>query len=257
MFGRFIRSSSVFSSSPLFTSLSSRLQSLRCRVFDSFSLRLPGTRVLDSVVSRYLSALERYPIRVKMVQSLVIATIGDVVAQKLTAQSDTSPPSKTADADETAAPPTAAGSIDWRRTASLATYAFLWTGPFSHAWFNAAEKLVPSKSWGGVMKKVFLDQFVLGPPCTVLFFVAVGALEGHSRAKIQDNMQNNLVRTQIACWSVWPAINMVTFSVIPVPLRPLFSGLVSVLWSGFVSWSLHHTHTEELVPRDMSLPQSL
>jgi len=210
--------------------------------------------ILKTLVARYMKALERNPVRVKMLQSLVIASVGDLIAQKLTADSHDSKSTEAANAKQletSASSPSSTSSsqtafssattsgIDLRRTAALGAFAFVWSGPFAHFWFNAAERIVKSKSWGGVIKKVFLDQFVIGPPSTLLFFSAVGALEGHDRARIEENIRNNYVRTQVACWSVWPAIHMVTFSVIPVPLRPLFSGGMSVLWSGFVSWSLH------------------
>jgi len=222
------------------------VSSLRTAGFSS--IRTPF--IFKTLVSRYMRALERNPVRVKMIQSLVIASFGDIIAQRLTADSKptesenakqdaTSSSSHSAFPSETSLSFSTTSGVDLRRTAALGTFAFVWSGPFAHFWFNAAERIVRSKSWGGVMKKVFLDQFVIGPPSTLLFFGAVGALEGRSRTQISENIHNNFVRTQVACWSVWPAIHMVTFSVIPVPLRPLFSGGMSVLWSGFVSWSLH------------------
>lgn len=265
MFRGFLRSSTSYVSS-----FSSRFKA-RCAAtvtsasnFANISLRSRPNPV-KSLISRYMNALDRYPVRVKMVQSLVIAAVGDILAQKLTMSSSSSSPSSSSPSSSSSSPQNEeatvphANALDWRRTGALSAYAFVWSGPFAHFWFNAAEKLVTSKGWSGVVKKVFLDQFVIGPPCTLLFFVAVGALEGHGRAKIEDNVQKNLLRTQLACWSVWPAIHMVTFSVIPVPLRPLFSGAMSVLWSGFVSWSLHHKHPEKLVegcPEELAAPQT-
>lgn len=56
------------------------------------------------------------------------------------------------------------GSIKWRRTFLLALYGTIFSGPCSHYWQIALEKLFPNKDDPlRVYKKVLVDQLVYSP----------------------------------------------------------------------------------------------
>ncbi|GFH14360.1 uncharacterized protein HaLaN_10399, partial [Haematococcus lacustris] len=61
---------------------------------------------------RYLYQLHKKPLRTKALTSAMIASISDIVAQRIIS----------------------GGYRNWRRTLAMAIYGFLWNGPSAHFW---------------------------------------------------------------------------------------------------------------------------
>ena len=183
--------------------------------------------LLSHIAARYQHHLATRPLLTKCTQGAVIATSGDVLAQTVfgSGHHDDGKGKKS--------------GYDYRRTLALGAWAFCYSGPFSHMWFRGLDRYITSPGWTGVVKKVIMDVWVVGIPNSLLFFGALGAMEGKNKEQIVDNIQRNFWPTQIACYKLWPAVQLITFSVIPLELRPLFTGCVAFGWSIFLSLSFH------------------
>jgi hypothetical protein len=69
-------------------------------------------------------------------------------------------------------------SLDFLRTARMATYVFLISGPTLHLWFNFISKLFPKKDVVNTLKKMALGQAVYGPIMKSVFFSYNAGLQG-------------------------------------------------------------------------------
>ena len=144
---------------------------------------------------RYLDSLHDKPLQTKALTSATLAACSDMLAQRLSSPAP----------------------LNWRRTATVALFGLLWSGPANHYWQAVLERIFPPgkgdamRRWGVCggegrggaahgpphtrmhaptpprthathsVKKVALDQLTFGPLnniCVMLFFAVV--VEGRS-----------------------------------------------------------------------------
>ncbi|ELR14490.1 Hypothetical protein ACA1_192610 [Acanthamoeba castellanii str. Neff] len=128
------------------------------------------------------------------------------------------------------------GGFDWKRTGRLMAYGFLASGPMMHGWYKALDAAIPSASFKASIVKLCLDQSIAAPTLIASFFVVVGAMEGKSRAELEEKMRRDYLATMKVNWSVWPLISFINFRFIPPAQRVLYVSCVSVLWNAYLSW---------------------
>ena len=78
-----------------------------------------------------------------------------------------------------------------------------------------------------VATKVAIDQLLFTPLCTLLFYAYKCASEGrpsHYTAELQEK----LLPTLKAGWSLWPVAHVVNFAFVPTQHRILYANFVSV-----------------------------
>jgi len=90
-----------------------------------------GGGVLALAWRRYNGALRRRPLRTKALTSAAVAAASDALAQRLVG-----------------------GPYRPRRTALMALFGLLWSGPSAHFWQAAVERAFgPTRGLGGALKK--------------------------------------------------------------------------------------------------------
>jgi protein Mpv17 len=107
-----------------------------------------------------------------------------------------------------------------------------------------------------VALKVAADQLVYAPFALTAFLSFTAAVdeqspEAQQRAAIAS-VQQNLLRTYIADWSVWPLANAVAFRYMPTAYRPSFISFVQLGWQGYmssVSYKHKHKHAATALQR--------
>ncbi|KAL8277359.1 hypothetical protein RQP46_010199 [Phenoliferia psychrophenolica] len=84
-------------------------------------------------------------------------------------------------------------------------------------------------------KRLAVDQIFMAPISFVIFFVAMGLMEGLGPAAIYYKTTNNLIPILWSNWKVWPLIQTVTFLYIPLKYRVPSGGVCGVLWTIYLS----------------------
>jgi len=136
----------------------------------------------------YNQALESNPLLVKSVTAGAILGAADVVGQLFEKKDE--------DKD-----------IDIARAVRFAIFGLVLQAPWNHFYYLVLDSQIPPSSepftpTNGV--KVLIDQFIQAPIFTVLIFVFLGALEGKSAAKIQQQLQDDYKDTIVAnCEFIW------------------------------------------------------
>lgn len=170
--------------------------------------------ILQVAWQRYLTQLNKRPLRTKAVTAACIAGLSDIIAQRMLFGGYRSP----------------------RRTFLCASYGLLWNGPSAHYWQKFVETLFMGKrDLVTVLKKVVLDQTTYGPICNVLFMsFATLLLEGRSVSALRAKISRDYVSVQLNGWKLWPIAALINYQFVPLKFRVLFINVVALVWSTFL-----------------------
>ncbi|BDA42748.1 Peroxisomal membrane protein PMP22 [Coccomyxa sp. Obi] len=170
--------------------------------------------VLTVAWDRYLRRLEKNPLQTKALTSSVIAGFSDVVAQRMIWK----------------------GPLNWRRTAALAVFGLVWSGPANHYWQAFLERVFRGKRDAATLcKKVLLDQLTYGPFNNILFMSYIALIvEGRSWEFTQAKLFRDFAGIQKNGWRLWPLASLINYAYVPLRLRVLFVNVVAFFWSTFM-----------------------
>lgn len=79
-----------------------------------------------------------------------------------------------------------------------------------------------------VFSKVALDQVLMAPCMTSMFFATMAMLEGSRGAEVADTVKAKLKPTLLANWTVWPLAHVVNFALVPPAQRILYINVINV-----------------------------
>ena len=78
-----------------------------------------------------------------------------------------------------------------------------------------------------VMSKIGLDQLIMAPIGTLIFFASQQVMQGKPHT-IRSQVKEKLWPTTVAGYKLWPLAHLVNFALIPPAQRVLYVNLVSV-----------------------------
>jgi len=128
--------------------------------------------------------------------------------------------------------------------------------PILHYYYLALEYLFPGLDPWNVVAKIFCDLFLFTPVSILVFFVAIGLMEDKTTQKIQAELEANYLNTLKMGLIVWPIVSGINFIIVPVNFRLFFTGGVSVVWNGYLSYVKNSApvHDEPILPVTMPKP---
>eukprot|EP00877_Chromochloris_zofingiensis_P005973 jgi/Chrzof1/1629/Cz10g15010.t1 len=188
------------------------------------SLALRLTRPATRFWRFYCDQLERRPLLTKCCTGVVGTIASDGMAQ-LTAAAV----KKKTSSD--------AVPYDWGRTARLVTWSFCVGTPMGATWFKFLDdRIIPHnpKSPKAIFTKIAVDQAIMAPLGTALFFCGIKTLEGHPE-QISDMFRDKYIPFLKSNYALWPIIHLVNFAFVPSSQRILYINAVSILWGAFAS----------------------
>lgn len=83
--------------------------------------------------------------------------------------------------------------------------------------------------------KFALDQTLGAAANTVMFIAGISMLRGQSSSQIIANVQEEFFPLLSAGQKLWPAVSIISFTLVPVERRTVFGGIVGVGWGVFLS----------------------
>ncbi|ERS96861.1 protein Mpv17 [Sporothrix schenckii 1099-18] len=163
----------------------------------------------------YKARLAARPLLTQSVTTAVLFAVGDVTAQQLVERRG----------------PTGHDSM---RTGRMALYGGTVFGPAAATWYGILQRhVVLSTPRKTMLARVAADQGVFAPVFIGVFLSSMAVLEGGSpQEKLEKNYKNALT----ANYMLWPAAQMVNFSLVPLEHRVLFVNLVSIGWNSYLSY---------------------
>ncbi|CAK0760882.1 hypothetical protein CVIRNUC_002809 [Coccomyxa viridis] len=173
--------------------------------------------VLAVAWDRYLRQLEKRPLETKALTSAGLAGLSDIVAQRIVSR----------------------GVLNWRRTAAMALFGLVWSGPSMHFWQQLQERIFKGRrDTATLIKRVLLDQLTFGPLSNAVFMSYIAlVVEGRSFDFTKAKLYTDFSGVQKNGWRLWPLASWVTYQYIPLRLRVLFVNVVAFFWSTFLNYS--------------------
>ena len=195
---------------------------LACLVVPTSSLELSPSLAKDAW-GWYKTMLRGYPLMTKSVTSSGIMAASDVICQKLTMGG---PPSEEGEKPK----------LDYPRMLQVAITGLTWSGPVSHTWYGLLEKIVKIQDpVVGLIARIILDALIFSPVTVAGYFTWRSFLEGSGLAGTKHKLKTRFVSTVIGAWRFWPAANVINFSMIPLEYRVLYSNVLSLFWTGYLT----------------------
>lgn len=135
---------------------------------------------------------------------------------------------------------------DWRRTGQVAVTGFVFTGPIAHTWYQILESVVTIKHRAlGVAVRLLLDAFVFSPIAVGGYFCVRTLLESPPEVvmeRLSLKLSLKYWGAVQASWTFWPAVNVINFSLVPVPFRVLYNNGLSIFWNTYLT----HLNSERM-----------
>ncbi|KAK5076137.1 Protein required for ethanol metabolism [Lithohypha guttulata] len=123
---------------------------------------------------------------------------------------------------------------DLQRTARMAAYGGLVFGPAATKWYQFLQKNVNLGSkTTTTIARVAADQLVFATTNMAIFLSTMAYLEGESPRK---RLEKAYLPGLKANWAIWPAVQGVNFTVVPLEHRVLVVNIVSLGWNCYLSY---------------------
>ena len=125
------------------------------------------------------------------------------------------------------------------RTAKMAGIGLCFIGPGLRTWYIILDKLVKGTAGTSALKKMILDQGIWAPCFLVMFFSAVGALDGNSAKQIKEKLKKDFVPALKVNYMIWPAVQLLNFYFVPMQHRVIVVNFVALFWNTYLAWASH------------------
>ncbi|XP_071455335.1 mitochondrial inner membrane protein Mpv17-like [Hetaerina americana] len=191
----------------------------------------------------YLRLLENHPWKVQSIQTGILMSAGDVLSQ-------------------TAVEKKRFSEMDPVRVARFGALGVVFMGPALWAWYQALHRFVGPGGRGTKgrvilgLKKVFWDQVVLAPPFYAAFIIVNGAIQQKDWTSIRRSIDDNFKDVMINNWKLWPAVQFVNFSFVPLKFQVLFEQSFCLIWNTYLAWKMNRSKVKEEVEDHKSPTES-
>ena len=161
----------------------------------------------------YARLLQTHPIATKTVTSAALFGLGDLMSQTQFEKK---------------------AAIDQPRLARMVAWGGLFA-PLAHYWYGALDVLVPGGGAAAVAQKVALDQMTWTVFINAAFFWTTTFMETGDAGLGLVAINRNLWPTLKVNWVVWPVLQAINLSVVPLQFRLLYNNFASLFWSAYLS----------------------
>ncbi|KAG2429068.1 hypothetical protein HXX76_011308 [Chlamydomonas incerta] len=182
----------------------------------------------------YNTSLDAHPVLTKIATGVVGTILGDYLAQRLSHHHEEQ-------AARSRGEPVEAFVYDLGRTARLVVYGVVVSTPVGHLWFKFLDTSVmpdAMTSMPAVLTKMALDQLIMSPLSTALFFMVMRAWEGHPQDAFHY-MRGKMMPTLKANYLLWPLAHIINFALVPPSQRILYCNAVGLIWTVILSTILN------------------
>ena len=106
-------------------------------------------------------------------------------------------------------------------------------GPGATQWYKLLTKIKLQSKFATTAARVLTDQCVFATINLGLFLSSMAYLEGASpKQRLQDKYVEALKKN----WMLWPPVQTLNFTVVPLEHRVLVVNIVSLGWNCYLSW---------------------
>jgi len=124
--------------------------------------------------------------------------------------------------------------FDFPRMIRFMGFGFLYA-PISYTWFGILDRHFPATGFGQVLLRTLVDQVCMSPLGLAVFFTFMTLAEGGGQRALKRKFLEGYLPTLRANYCVWPAVQIINFKFMPLPLQIPFVNTVGVFWNMYLS----------------------
>ncbi|KAG0714259.1 Protein Mpv17 [Chionoecetes opilio] len=177
---------------------------------------------MGSVYRAYSRLLTKYPMTVQSLQAGALMGAGDVSSQFIVERRPVS-------------------EYEWRRTARFFALGSFFVAPVLTRWYGFLDRKLGSGKGITALKKVAFDQGIFAPSFLGVFMCVLGVSQGHSIPHIQQEIKTNYKDIILVNWSVWPAVQIINFSFVPLHHQVLVVQVFALFWNTYLAWKTNRS----------------
>jgi protein Mpv17 len=118
--------------------------------------------------------------------------------------------------------------------------------PVLGIWYGILNGMIPGTGVVAAVGKTVLDQAVFAPCFVALFISTLLLLDGTPKL-IKSKLEQDLVPTVVANWSLWIPGQLINFYFVPPQLTLLCSNFIALIWCTYLSWAANRKVEKPLV----------
>lgn len=138
---------------------------------------------------------------------------------------------------------------DLARTSRQALFGVFYVGPALITWYKILDRVYKGSGKLVPMYKVVTDQAIFAPFMITSFMSFVAWGNGRTLPEIKAQLKADFVTALLTSYTIYPAVQVANFYILPVDYRPIVINLVSVFWNTYLCWKSNN-------PTTMKVPQS-
>ncbi|KAL3670278.1 hypothetical protein V7S43_004591 [Phytophthora oleae] len=194
---------------------------------------------MRSIRVLYDECLRRQPLLTKMATSSVFFGLGDRLAQRVEKLGKTDEELSETDSNNTVEEGRVL-SESTAKTVRMMVWGGLLLSPMVHNWHNLLERAFVGTGKTVVAKKVVADMVFIAPQIPIWFLTSTGLMAGKPLRQAFDESVEKQPVMLAASYTLWPAVNCISYSVVPLQYRLLFGNVINLGWSSFLSYMTNH-----------------
>lgn len=171
---------------------------------------------MRNLKTMYQRALTRYPVGTQAVQAGILMGLGDQIAQNFIE--------------------TDSKGVDFVRTMQFTGIGFFISGPATRIWYGILDKHIGSKGTSVAIRKVICDQLLFAPTFIAVLLVTIGICQGKNIERLRIKLRNEYGDILKNNYKLWPMVQLVNFSLVPLHYQALVVQSVALLWNSYVSY---------------------
>ena len=126
--------------------------------------------------------------------------------------------------------------IDKRRLTRFSFFGWFLAAPvLNYQYARILPMISPKTTPSAILTKLSFDQIIFTPVYISYIFIILALLEGKRIEDGVDSVKNKMRPTMIQCWKVWPLVQLINLSLIPVKYNLLVINIVQVWWNAYLS----------------------
>lgn len=107
-------------------------------------------------------------------------------------------------------------------------------GPVATTWFGFLARNVNMRNKRvEMLARVACDQALFAPVMIGAFLSSMATMEGVSA---QERLNKSWWPALQTNWMIWPFVQMINFTFLPLQHRVLFANIISIGWNSYLSW---------------------
>lgn len=127
--------------------------------------------------------------------------------------------------------------LDLQRTARMAAFGLLYSGPLGHHFYSWMDKVLMPKTPKhplAIGAKVAFDQLLYSPLSTLCFFIW-GGIATNKTQQIVPEIKGKFWSTMVASWVMWTPAMTLNMMFVPGHLRVAYINAVCIIWTNILS----------------------